>query len=109
MLNKFTGGIGPEEEDGLGWDGLVPTREEREEQKLRDELAKLRLFKQKTHKFLDELGIDRCEGVEGCRAGARGKLLLEMIEEIRFAPLGDNHHNAAKCPYCNPKMSEANP
>ncbi len=25
------------------------------------------------------------------------------IEAARFAPLGDNHHNAAECPYCNPK------
>ncbi len=28
------------------------------------------------------------------------------IKAARFAPLGDNHHNAAECPYCNPKHQE---
>lgn len=34
--------------------------------------------------------------------------LLEEVrkqrDEARFSPLGDNHHNAAACPYCNPKL-----
>ena len=28
---------------------------------------------------------------------------LSRLEAERFNPLGDNHHNAAKCPYCNPE------
>ena len=28
------------------------------------------------------------------------------IKAAKFAPLGDNHHNAAQCPYCNPKYTE---
>ena len=32
-MSTFSGGYGPEEEDGAGWDGLVPTRAEREEEK----------------------------------------------------------------------------
>lgn len=27
-MSRFTGEIGREEEDGLGWEGLVPTKEE---------------------------------------------------------------------------------
>ncbi len=33
------------------------------------------------------------------------RLTLEL-SEARFRPMGDNHHNAAACPYCNPKWSE---
>lgn len=36
----------------------------------------------------------------------RGSELREMLEAaapyIAFAPFGDNHHNAALCPYCTP-------
>lgn len=28
-MSTFSGGYGPEEEDGGGWDGLVPTKSER--------------------------------------------------------------------------------
>jgi hypothetical protein len=41
-MSRFTGNIGPEEEDGLGWDGLVPTKAEREEERLHTELRKLK-------------------------------------------------------------------
>ena len=30
--------------------------------------------------------------------------LREEVRRARFAPLGDNHHNALACPYCNPKQ-----
>jgi hypothetical protein len=29
---------------------------------------------------------------------------INELEGERFTPLGDNHHNAAKCPYCNPEF-----
>lgn len=32
-MSTFSGDIGPEEEDGGGWEGLVPTREERERER----------------------------------------------------------------------------
>lgn len=32
-MSTFSGDIGPEEEDGGGWGGLVPTRAEREEER----------------------------------------------------------------------------
>lgn len=32
--------------------------------------------------------------------------LARERDEARFAPMGDNHHNAAACPYCNPKLRE---
>lgn len=35
-MSRFTGDIGREEEDGLGWEGLVPTKEERQEAALRN-------------------------------------------------------------------------
>jgi hypothetical protein len=28
--------------------------------------------------------------------------LEREVKEAKFMPLGDNHHNALKCPYCNP-------
>ena len=32
-MSTFSSDIGPEEEDGAGWDGLVPTAEERRDEK----------------------------------------------------------------------------
>ena len=29
-MSKFTGNIGREEEDGLGWEGLVPSKDEKD-------------------------------------------------------------------------------
>jgi hypothetical protein len=28
------------------------------------------------------------------------------VEKARFSPMGDNHHNAAKCPYCRPELAK---
>ena len=30
-------------------------------------------------------------------------VLAAALPFLRFYPLGDNHHNAALCPYCNPQ------
>ncbi len=35
-MSMFTGNIGREEEDGLGWGGLVPTARERREERERE-------------------------------------------------------------------------
>jgi hypothetical protein len=32
--------------------------------------------------------------------------LKKELAEAKFAPLGDNHHNAAACPYCSPKLAQ---
>lgn len=40
----------------------------------------------------------------------RGRLLLVRVQELteaRFSPLGDNHHNAAACPYCGDLLGKA--
>lgn len=37
---------------------------------------------------------------------ARIAELEKERDEARFAPLGDNHHNAAKCPYCRPTFQD---
>lgn len=29
---------------------------------------------------------------------------VEQLQAAQFSPMGDNHHNAAKCPYCNPEL-----
>lgn len=34
------------------------------------------------------------------------KAAKRELAEAKFAPLGDNHHNAAKCPYCNPEYTK---
>ncbi len=31
------------------------------------------------------------------------KAAKRELAEAKFSPAGDNHHNAAKCPYCNPE------
>jgi hypothetical protein len=31
------------------------------------------------------------------------RLTIER-DEARFSPMGDNHHNAAACPYCRPEV-----
>jgi len=53
-------------------------------------------------KHLEYVGLewrDSDELPEACREIRRLKAML-------FEPLGDNHHNAAMCPYCNPKLEE---
>lgn len=38
------------------------------------------------------------------------RILAERLikyREEQFSPLGDNHHNAAKCPYCTTQPVEA--
>jgi hypothetical protein len=42
---------------------------------------------------------DRCEQVEK----NTGQLVVDLA---RFSPMGDNHHNAAKCPYCQGQMAK---
>lgn len=32
--------------------------------------------------------------------------LRDDLERARYAPMGDNHHNAMACPHCNPKASD---
>lgn len=32
--------------------------------------------------------------------------ISERLKQTQFRPMGDNHHNAAACPYCNPKWHE---
>lgn len=36
------------------------------------------------------------------KAEDRVAALERDVQWYKFAPLGDNHHNAALCPYCNP-------
>ena len=36
------------------------------------------------------------------RAVVLSRQLERELAEARFSPLGDNHHNALACPYCNP-------
>lgn len=42
----------------------------------------------------------------GMLAGSTLKYIAEVerLQAERFTPLGDNHHNAALCPYCSPKI-----
>ena len=45
-MSTFSGNIGPEEEDGAGWGGLVPTKAEREQERAWAELRHLRIQNQ---------------------------------------------------------------
>ncbi len=40
---------------------------------------------------------------ECARLGAEAETLREQVADARFHPMGDNHHNAFVCPYCNPE------
>lgn len=42
---------------------------------------------------------------ESAKAEAEIALLKSDLERARYAPLGDNHHNAAACPHCSPKLA----
>ena len=37
------------------------------------------------------------------------RTLERELAEARYRPMGDNHHNALACPYCNPKREELAP
>jgi hypothetical protein len=42
-----------------------------------------------------DLGIESREAAE---------IVVDRVADIlRYAPMGDNHHNAAACPYCSPR------
>lgn len=43
---------------------------------------------------------------ELARLQAENEALRRERDEARFSPIGDNHHNALKCPYCNPGWVE---
>ncbi len=34
-------------------------------------------------------------------------VLEDQLKEARYAPMGDNHHNAALCPHCGAPLREA--
>lgn len=40
------------------------------------------------------------------RLRAELKLAKDMNADVMFRPLGDNHHNALACPYCNGPIKE---
>lgn len=46
-------------------------------------------------------------GYAGPSKGAEVDAIARMIDEERFQPLGDNHHNAAECPYCGDPLRAA--
>jgi hypothetical protein len=51
----------------------------------KEEIARLRLSKQKTHLWLNKMGIPECVGEESCRAAARAKILEERIFALQEA------------------------
>lgn len=59
-----------------------------ERDKLREEVARLRLSKLKTHAWLTRIGIPECHDAEGCRAEARAKILERMLS----TGMADSNH-----------------
>lgn len=58
-----------------------------------------------------DLQDDRCDIGEWERnryTQAKNNLLTAYYR-LKFSPLGDNHHNALLCPYCNPNMTTLTP
>lgn len=59
----------------------------------------------------DELAADAARRVAAQMFDYAGRkaTILKAIEDAltaaKFAPLGDNHHNASACPYCSPKLT----
>ena len=56
--------------------------------------------------FLDCRCVHQAEAIAAWnrRSDATITALREEVKRARFSPLGDNHHNALACPYCNPKQ-----
>jgi hypothetical protein len=50
------------------------------------------------NKCFEDFAECTCKPVESVSPPAQE---VSHLHEL-FSPLGDNHHNAAKCPYCNP-------
>jgi hypothetical protein len=80
----------------LGWMN-VPPRETLE--------AEIRALKARSTNdfYRDLLGKDQRDKLS--KAEADIDRLKKELAEAKFAPLGDNHHNAAACPYCSPKLA----
>lgn len=63
-MSTFSGNIGPEEEDGAGWGGLVPTKAERAQEALEFEARRGRALVAAVNKALGEAlaGAESCRG-----------------------------------------------
>ncbi len=48
--------------------------------------------------------LRRAQAAEQRLAALQSEVERQLLE-ARYSPLGDNHHNAAQCPYCNPKYA----
>ena len=48
---------------------------------------------------------ERAEIAEAALKEERERGRAELAA-AKFAPMGDNHHNAAKCPYCQPQLAK---
>lgn len=59
---------------------------------------------------VEDLDVSECENPKlamACRIQLKIGELQDQIKDLevcRFSPIGDNHHNAAKCPYCRAGM-----
>jgi hypothetical protein len=58
-MNTYRGGAEPEEENGMGWGGLVPTAAERREEKAAALLAHQARYGSEVSQRLDSL-MERC-------------------------------------------------
>lgn len=63
-MSTFSSNIGPEEEDGAGWGGLVPTKAERAQEALEFEARRGRALVAAVNKALGEAlaGAEECRG-----------------------------------------------
>lgn len=63
-VSTFSSNIGPEEEDGAGWGGLVPTKAERAQEALELEARRGRALVAAVNKALAEAlaGAEECRG-----------------------------------------------
>jgi hypothetical protein len=60
------------------------------------------------HKGQAEAVADVLRGL-GAYTGSKDDALTDaaaVVLAMRYAPEGDNHHNARQCPYCNPSAND---
>lgn len=67
---------------------------------LAERVASLRVERDRLREEVDSRGTRVAALREECER------LRAAVAEAKFSPLGDNHHNAAACPYCNPAWSK---
>ena len=79
----------------------------RERDKLRARLDEMKAERDEARAEVERLLEGEANREAQCRLVERLEQQLNEARAARFAPMGDNHHNAAQCPYCGDPLRAA--